>query len=244
VGDRFYNPTAGAVRSAYDHPPEKLMRISENFTRDELARVYPFWLWARVSDDWSAVESRRKDFEKLLAAAPNKIEEDCRNGRVAGLIALCRLAKRFSDAAALARALPVTRQAMRDRIAYELAFTRGGLIYQVPTLRSIFSRWEHLTPEVAALCAKYAGDIQRDLMRVYVDHHRPTWWLAWNVETMMRNECPMEFPTMSAEVFAARALILHEPADGLARFIDLPWCKGDEYYIQKLALALSAGSGL
>jgi hypothetical protein len=79
-------------------------------------------------------------------------------------------------------------------------------------------------------------------MEVYVDYHRPTWWLAWNVETMMRNECPLEFPTMSAEVFAARALILGEPAEQLERYIDLPWCKGDEFYAQKIVQTLNAAS--
>jgi hypothetical protein len=41
---------------------------------------------------------------------------------------------------------------------------------------------------------------------------------------------------MSADIFAARALILNERADQLARYLDLPWCKADEYYVQKLAL--------
>jgi hypothetical protein len=45
---------------------------------------------------------------------------------------------------------------------------------------------------------------------------------------------------MSAEIFAAKALILHEPAEQLEKFIDLPWCKADEFYVQKLSLASAA----
>ena len=56
----------------------------------------------------------------------------------------------------------------------------------------------------------------------------------------MRNDCPYEFPSMSAEVFAARGLILAESAEKLAGCLDLPWCEGDEYFIQKLALTLDA----
>ena len=97
-------------------------------------------------------------------------------------------------------------------LAYEFAHTRGGLITQVPVLRSIFGRWRHLTPEFGHLCAAYASQTHKRLMDVCVDYHRPTWYLAWNVETMWRNECPFAFPTMAAEVFAARALILREPA--------------------------------
>ena len=77
-------------------------------------------------------------------------------------------------------------------------------------------------------------------MEIYVDYHRPTWHLAWNVETMWRNECPFAFPTMSAEVFAAKALILHEPAEELISYLDVPWCKADLFYIQKLVFCIEA----
>jgi hypothetical protein len=45
---------------------------------------------------------------------------------------------------------------------------------------------------------------------------------------------------MSAEVFDARALILGEPAEKLASFLDIPWCKADLFYIQKLVLCIEA----
>ena len=133
------------------------------------------------------------------------------------------------------------------RLAYEFTHTRGGLITQVPVLRSIFGCWRHLTPEVGRLCASYAGQTHKHLMDVYVDYHRPTWYLAWNVETMWRNECPFAFPTMAAEVFAARALILRSEkltpplgGAGLTRFLDIPWCKADLFYIQKLVFAIES----
>jgi hypothetical protein len=107
-------------------------------------------------------------------------------------------------------------------------------------MRSIFSRWRFLTPELGRFLQEHAGSVHGALMGRYVDYHRPTWWLAWNVETMMRNECPYEFPTMSLEIFGARSLILGEGPEKLALFIDRPWCRADEYYIQKLALTLHA----
>jgi hypothetical protein len=164
------------------------------------------------------------------------MEEDCRNGHVAGLIAYCRMAKHVKDDAAVEQGLAAARQAMRERLAHEFAHPRGGVMSQVPTLRTVFSRWRHLTPDVGRLLALHVPDIQRHLMDVYVDYHRPTWWLAWNVELMWRNESPFSFPTMSAEVFAARALILGEPAEKLRGFVDLPWCRADLFHIQKLAL--------
>jgi hypothetical protein len=64
--------------------------------------------------------------------------------------------------------------------------------------------------------------------------------VAWNVELLWRNEAPFSFPDLSADVFAARALILGEAGEVLEKFVDVPWCKGDEYYVQKLAMVCGA----
>jgi len=240
VGRRTYEPDAGRIRSLYDVPAGQLFRINDDIIRQNTARLYPLWLWAHVTGDWSRIEHDWKSLCELVAEVPNKMEEDCRNGYLAGLIAYCRMARRMRDNAAVERGLTATRTAMRERLAYEFAHTRGGLITQVPVSRSIFSRWRHLTPEVGRLCTAYAEQIHRNLVETYVDYHRPTWHLAWNVETMWRNECPFAFPTMSAEVFAAKALILSEPAENLIRYLDVPWCKADLFYTQKIVFCIEA----
>lgn len=240
TGQRSYDPSQGEIRSLYDVPIDQLARVQDDVTRSEPARLYPIWLWAHVSGDWSKVEADWQQLRELASAEPNKMEEDCRNGHLAGLIAYCRMARHVGDADAVEQGLLSTRRAIRQRLEYELAHPRGGLITSVPTLRSIFGRWRHLTPEVGRLLGQHAGDTHRHLMDVYVDYHRPTWWMAWNVETMWRNECPFQFPTASAEIFAARALILNERAENLERCLDLPWCQADLFYIQKLALCVEA----
>jgi hypothetical protein len=240
TGQRTYQPGAGAVRSAYEHPPERLLRIDDGLLRSEVARLYPLWLWAHTAGDWRKIEDDWPNLRKLLQQAPHRMEDDSRNGYLAGLIAYCRVARQLQDEPAVNEGVAAVRQAMRERLAFELAHTRGGLIWPVRTGRSIFARWHHLTPEVGRLLALHARPVHQHLMEVYVDYHRPTWWLAWNVETMMRNEAPYQFPIIPAEIFAARALILGEPSARLAAFLDLPWCRADEFYAQKLALALDA----
>jgi len=241
TGRQTYTPNEGEVRSLYDVPPGQLLRVQDDITRNEVARLYPLWLWAYATGDWSHLERDWRQLSGLVSVAPNKLEEDCRNGHVAGLIAYCRIAAHMKDDAAVERGLATARGSLRQRLEYELAHPRGGLITTVPTLRCIFARWRHLTPEVGRLCAAYARQTHRHLMDVYVDYHRPTWPLAWNVETMWRNETPFQFPTAAAEIFAARALILDEPAEKLARFLDLPWCKADLFYAQKVVFCLEAG---
>jgi hypothetical protein len=240
TGQRTYKPGQGAVRSAYDHPPEQLMRIDDGLLRSDMARLYPLWLWAHTTGDWRKLEQDWPNLRKLLQQAPNRMEEDCRNGYLAGLIAYCRMARHVTDESALSEGVAAARKAMRERMTFELAHPRGGLIWPVRNVRSIFSRWHHLTPEVGRLLAAHAQPAHQHLMDVYADYHRPTWWLAWNVETMMRNESPYQFPIISAEIFAARALILGESSARLATFLDIPWCRADEFYAQKLALVLDA----
>jgi hypothetical protein len=240
LGKRTVDPSAGAVRSYYDISPDKLFRLVDDIVRSDVARLYPLWLWAHVTSDWQRIESSWGQLKGLVDQPPGKMEEDCRNGYVAGLIAYCRIAEHVKDKEAVEKAIVVTRKALRERLVYEFAYTESGLISEVPVSRSIFARWRHLTPEVGRLLAEYAGTTHRHLMDVYVDHHRPTWHIAWGVETAWRNESPFAFPTMSEEVFAARAWILNEPAETLTRFLDIPWCHADLFYIRKLIWCLDA----
>ncbi len=234
------DPSIGIVRSFYAIAPDKLFRLRDDITRDDVARLYPFWLWAHVTGDWQRIESTWGRLKELADRPPGKMEEDCRNGYVAGLIAYCRIAGHLKDKQATEKALPITRNALRERLIYEFAHTEGGLITEVPVSRSIFARWRHLTPEVGRLLGQYAGPTHKHLMDVYVDYHRPTWYMASSVETMWRNESPFALPTMPAEIFTARACILNEPAQTLAGYLDIPWCKADLFYIQKLVWCLDA----
>jgi len=234
---RAYDPEAGASRVPYE-VPTAAMRIVDEIVRDDLARLYPLWLWSAVppgadfaAKNWTVLRSR-------LHAPASKVDDDCGNGRLAGLMAYCRLARAASDPGAVEEALPLARRAMRARLIYELAHPRGGLIRPLPNGRAAFVRWRRLTPDVAAFLSAYARPVARRLMADYVDFQRPAWWLAWNIEQLMRNEAPFQQPTTPLEIFTARALLLDEPAATLQNFLDIPWCRADEFYIQKLALLL------
>lgn len=138
TGRRTYEPDAGEIRSLYDIPAERLFRVNNDITRQAIARLYPLWLWAHVTGDWSRIEDDWKRLRELVTESPNKMEEDCRNGYLAGLIAYCRMAQQMRDNAAVEKGLAITRTALRERLAYEFAHTRGGLITQVPVLHRLF----------------------------------------------------------------------------------------------------------
>ncbi|MCX7819272.1 MAG: PQQ-like beta-propeller repeat protein [Kiritimatiellae bacterium] len=230
-------PDAGESRVAYD-VPSRLVRIVDETPWDEVGRLYPLWLWSRtpggagwVASNWPALR------ERLRAASPAP-EDDCGNGRLAGLMAYCRLAEAAGDAEAMSEGMSAARRAMRQRLVEALAHPRGGLFQVVPPGRSVVARWRRLTPEVGRLLADHAADVERRLMETMIDGLRPGWWLAWNVEQLWRNETPTQLPSTPLEIFAARALILREPPSRLVAVLDLPWCRADEFHIQKLCWVL------
>jgi len=234
---RTFNPTNGRSRVVYDAPIQRLS-IAEDPVWDDLARLYPLWLWSQTPAGKGFTTANWQEFRSRLQVAPPKSDDDCGNARLAGLIAYCRMARVMKDASALDNGVAATRQAMRKRIIYELAHPRGGVIRSLPRGGAGFVRWRYLTPDVASLLARYSKSITAGLMTNYVDHQRPGWWIAWNVEQLMRNEVPFQLPSTPMEIFNARALVLGEPPTSLQKYIDQPWCQADEYFIQKLALTL------
>ena len=234
---RAYGPTNGRSRVVYETPLHRLSIVDEPMW-DDLARVYPLWLWSRTPGGEGYVQGHWPQLRSRLVIEPPKPDDDCGNGRLAGLLAYCRMAQAMKDASAMENGVKAARQAMRNRVIYELAHTRGGVIRALPRGGAGFVRWRRLTPDVAGLLARYAAPTTARLMTNYVDYQRPGWWLAWNVEQLMRNEVPFQLPSTSMEIFSARALVLAEPAAVLQKFVDLPWCRADEFYIQKVALTL------
>ena len=226
----------------YDISPDKLFRVLDDITRSDVARLYPLWLWAGVTGDWEHIESEWGRLKALVDQPANKMEEDCRNGYLAGLIAYCRMADRMKDDESRQKGLKITRAALRERLAYEFAHTRGGLISEVPVSRSIFARWRHLTPEIG----RFLAALRRE--HAPAPHGRLRGLSSADLASGLGRRDPVaqrvsRSPSrqMPAEIFAARAWILKEPAQKLASVLDIPWCKADLFYLQKLVLCLEAG---
>ncbi len=234
---REFPAEAGDPRERYD-VPLTLIHQADEPRMDELARLYPLWLWSRLPEGAGWVKAHWPDLRDRLRIPAAKETNDCGNARLAGLLAYCRLAKSVGDDTSLAKAVPMARQALRERLRYEFAHPRGGVFRLVNGQRSVATRWRNLTPDVAALLSRHARSVTERLMADYADWQRPGWWLAWNVEQLWANETPFQLPTTAYEFFAARALILHEPPAKLAAFLDQPWCAADEFFIRKLALIL------
>lgn len=75
----------------------------------------------------------------------------------------------------------------------------------------------------------------------FIETVAPAQYLAWSF-AVGRTEQFTNFPSQAHEIFQAKALIMDGDTDTLRRYLSVPWCAGDLYYIEKLVLAIRASS--
>ena len=89
---------------------------------------------------------------------------------------------------------------------------------------------DHLKAESEAYCER-------------VVENQPHWYTAYS-EAILSAENGFMTPCNAYSLFTARAWVLREPAEGLQRYVDVPWLKvGDLFYIHKIAETIKACRG-
>lgn len=99
--------------------------------------------------------------------------------------------------------------------------------------------WADLTPPLARFLADTAMPEQKNYLTC-LEAGLPTWYVTRAENAHASGEDAYFSPLVSWPIFQARALIFREPAASLARFIDIPYGRGDLYYLQNLVAALEA----
>lgn len=74
----------------------------------------------------------------------------------------------------------------------------------------------------------------------FTDHFLPTRYLTGEERQFHFGENFVDYPDFALAIFQARAYVERAPAEKLAGWIDIPWCPGDLYYIQRLSMTLDA----
>ena len=246
-----FDQKTGRARESYDVPSS--LRVSGRGKARSALGVYAFWVYVNAAGDsaaarihWSAIGQR---VEPLLNAdykfdPTNRKyahdEAEALNGNLTALLATVRLARTNLDTATERKALERARQLLELRVNLERVNPK---ILEVTdsTTRHLhtakLARFCALTPEIGETLRTLTDGCGAAHLK-YFREARNGWYLAFG-DRMVGGENytnPMHF---SHALFAGAVLIEQLPPEQIASFVDVPWCKGDFYFIEKCALALS-----
>jgi hypothetical protein len=246
----------GRAREAYEVP--NALR-SPPRASTSIFGIYSFWTWRNYAGDAATVKTL---WPKLQASAAPLLAKEYRfdikkrdyagdeaetlNGNLAGLIGLIRLAREVGDTeiekAARARAL----QLLELRVNLERVNPKILEKSERSASKSLhhfkLARYCGLVPEIAgALDATGTTKTAAARLQAF-RNERNGWYLAFG-DRMVGGENYTNPAEFSRALFAGAALIEKVPADALLQWVDVPWCQGDFYFMEKCALALWSSAG-
>jgi hypothetical protein len=248
-----YDRMLGRPRESYT-VPEGIRAKGRRKAADTFG-VYALWCYCHTVDSAAAAkhyESAKKRIEPLLATpypfVSDKLdyrndEAERLNGDLAGLIGFARLAKMQKDDAIYERSI----DRLRDVLDLRINLERINARFIEPTQSTTahlhahkLSRYCRLTPEIAAALVGHDGGMAKQRLQACREM-RNGWYVAFG-DRMIGGENYTNPPHFARALFAGAALIEKLPPDELASYVDVPWCKGDLYFIEKCALTLLAAS--
>jgi hypothetical protein len=241
---------AGRIRESYD-VPEALRLRGKGRARSAFG-VYAFWAYCHHATDsaaarahWAEIRERMKpllgsdygfDLRKI---GSGKSESQKLNGDFAGLVGFARLARLNDDGESERRALGRAKELLELRVNLERVnpnfLEKSG--DATKSLHNVkLARFCDLTPELGEALRSHAGNLAAERLRTFREE-RNGWHLAFG-DRMIGGENytnPLHF---SRSLFVGAAWVEGVSSLELRRWIDVPWCKGDFYFIEKAALSL------
>jgi hypothetical protein len=250
-----YDNTSGRPREAYDVPPP--LRIRGKGRATSAVGVYAFWAYVHAAKDTGAAEAHwpavRTRMEPLLGADDRfdpakrdrrKDEAQRLTGDAAGLIGFVRLARMAGDAAAEKRGLARARQVLTLRI--NLDRIDPGILEKTESTTAhlhAFKLARHcdlVLPVGELLRTKTDGLAAK---RLAAFRGRCNGWYQAFGDRYIGGENYTSPPHFARSLFAGAAYIERLDAGTLLAAVDVPWCRGDLFFIEKCALALWASAG-
>jgi hypothetical protein len=251
-----FPPAVGKPRELYEVPAG--LRASQPVNARSHLGVYAFWMYCHRADDsamlamghWQPIKARcRRLLDEEYAFDIRRTdyrndEAQVLNGDLAGLIGLVRLARLVDDQSTEQQALRRAAQLLQLRVNLDRVNPVIVHSTQASTARLHhfkLTRYCDLVPEVARAVQLHSDDCASARLHNYRSQ-RNGWYIAAG-DRLIGGENytnPLHF---SRSLFAGAALIEQLPAEELAAMIDVPWCRGDLYFIEKCVLVLWASEG-
>jgi len=247
-----YENTAGKPRESYDVPDA--LRIKGRGRAAGAFGVYAFWEYVHAAKDpeavkayWPAVKAR---MQALLGAdyrfdvrKKDHVKDEAQrlNGDAAGLVGLARLA---GDGETEKQALVRARQVLElrvnlDRVNPRILEKTESTTAHLHAFK--LARTVDLVAPVGELLRTRTDGLAAKRLRA-VREACPGWWLAFG-DHYIGGENYTSPPHFARGLFAGAALVEGLDGPALLAAVDVPWCKGDLYFIETCALALWASAG-
>lgn len=249
-----YDRRAGRPRESYD-VPERLRLQGTREAKDHFG-VYALWAYSHYASaapaakaHWPAVQNRmqqlmtntyRFDIQKRDYT---RDEAEILNGDIAGLIGFVRLARSNGNDAAAEKGMKKLTTLLELRVNLDRVNPR--ILEKTSASKSLhiskLARYCDLTPEVGTALQKWTDGSAAAYLRAFREA-RNGWFLAFG-DRMIGGENytnPLHFPRA---LFAGAMFVEDLPAEQMLGFIDVPWCKGDLYFIEKSVHAIWSDCG-
>jgi hypothetical protein len=246
-----FDARVGRPREAYDVPLD--LRVAGRGKARSAFGVYAFWIYVEAAHDhaagtnhWPAIKQRiqpllETDYQfDITKRNYRRDEAEALNGNLAALIATVRLARTNVDASTEQKALARVRQLLELRVNLERANPQILELTESSTKHlhsSKLARFCCLTPEVGAAVRTLTDGCGAAHLKNFREA-RPAWHLAFG-DRMIGGENYTNPTHFSRALFAGAALVEQLPAEQLASLVDVPWCRGDFFFIEKCALTLA-----
>lgn len=241
-------PNQGRHRERYQVPFDGRYQPQK---ADSLFGIYAYWAYTHfvnpshpIAAQWEAICRRAEDmlqseYPFTMQGAKEHDEAEKLNGDLAGLIGLYHLAKPQNDDRIENKTLAKLKELFQLRINLD----RQNANILRPTHSASkhlhnfkLARYCGLTAEIGLAVQTHGNGIAARRLKSFREQ-RPTWYMAFG-DRMIGGEnytTPLHF---SRALFAAAAWIEQRPVEELFTFLDIPWCKGDLYFMEKCAIAL------
>ncbi len=244
----------GTRRTLYDFGPE-MLRYAAAAPRYQsgIEDLYALWACAHYAEQWKQVLAMKAAIQVVAGEFLGKPSEfnhadkfgdaaEHLNARIAGTLAYARIMAKAGDGAEFDRAEKRLAQLLTDRLHHEIAdseLVRQSRRARFHLHQAQVPRYTALTPELGFVLRQLAGPKLRENL-LLLDRALPVWHQAF-CERMIGGESYTSTPNLARGLFMAMADGMIAPPEQLVKKLDQPWCRGDIYYIEKLAALLRAG---
>ncbi len=245
----------GKARESYTVPAD--LRHRGKGKAGSAFGVYAFWAYGHYSgatnsirQHWPAVVERMRPLLDepyrfdIRKTDYSRDESQKLNGDLAGLVGLARLAVWMGDSEttqrAAARGLELLELRVNlDRVNPKILERTTSATKSLHNLK--LARYCDLVPEVGFALRRRTDGLASLWLRTFREE-RHGWYLAFG-DRLIGGENYTNPPHFPRALFAGAVFVEQLGAEQLLSFVDVPWCRGDLYFVEKCVYALWAEAG-